>query len=78
MCEICRQSPCNSRCPNYEESEISNLICDICGEYIFRNEEYISRKKLYAHLDCFDSPNEVLDWLEYPIHINYKGGFYED
>ena len=32
MCEICRQTPCNSRCPNAPEPEPVEK-CLKCGEY---------------------------------------------
>lgn len=39
MCEICRKSPCDSRCPNADSPIITK--CDWCREDIYAGEEYI-------------------------------------
>lgn len=36
MCSICRQSPCNPRCPNYEPIVVAK--CEICGDEIYEGE----------------------------------------
>lgn len=39
MCDICRQSPCASNCPNAPDPIIV-YICDGCGSPIYEGDEY--------------------------------------
>lgn len=39
MCDMCRQSPCDPRCPNAPEP-VSVFICSGCGESIYEGEDY--------------------------------------
>ena len=39
MCEVCRRSPCDSRCPNAPEPR-SVFICSGCGHDIYEGEDY--------------------------------------
>ena len=39
MCEICRQTPCNSRCPNAPEPEPVEK-CLKCGDGIYQGDGY--------------------------------------
>ena len=43
MCELCKQNPCDRRCPNSREQDISKKIgrCMICDETIIDDEEHI-------------------------------------
>lgn len=61
MCEICRMSPCHSRCPNAPDTPVCK--CEICGENIYAGEvmyviegeniceNCIDRGRTYAELD---------------------------
>lgn len=67
MCEICRQHPCHSRCPNYEPPK-TDYHCSICDEGIYNGEEYIENNNgEYTHYDCLDSFKELLDFLDIGI-----------
>lgn len=39
MCDMCWQSPCDSRCPNAPEPPVFAL-CRECGEPIYDGDEY--------------------------------------
>ena len=39
MCDVCRHSPCDPRCPNAPE-EIAVFICSGCGLDIYEGEDY--------------------------------------
>ena len=60
ICEICRMSPCDSRCPNAPEPpEVGE--CDNCGEEI-REGEYIYRLGDYKYCErCVNSAREVAE-----------------
>lgn len=38
MCSECHQTPCDSRCPNYEPQVFGE--CDMCGAEIYEGEDY--------------------------------------
>lgn len=66
MCEICGQTPCLTRCPNYRQR--SNFHCCYCKEGIFPGEEYLSNcDGQYIHRDCIPNSDFVIDWLGYEI-----------
>lgn len=67
MCDICRQFPCNSRCPNYTIP--SNIqYCSICNEPIYGGEEYIENLYgEYAHWECVDYGRDLIRFLGYEI-----------
>ena len=63
MCEICRQIPCHSRCPNYEPPKASHY-CSICGEGIYDGEDYIENQDgEYIHYECVQGIRQLLEWL---------------
>lgn len=67
MCDICRQFPCNSRCPNYIPSK-PHYYCSICNEPIYDGEEYIvNDDKDYAHWECVDYGIDLVRFLGYEI-----------
>lgn len=67
MCEICRQSPCDPRCPNYEPP-MADYYCSACGEGIYEDEEYIRNDDGdRRHIDCFYNTKELLEWLGYSV-----------
>lgn len=39
MCEVCRQHPCDSRCPNAPEEPVYG-VCEACGDYIYVGDEF--------------------------------------
>lgn len=67
MCEICRENPCNYRCPNYVPYP-SNYCCSVCNEPIYYGEKYIeNNKKEYAHWDCVCYGTDLVEFLGYEI-----------
>lgn len=51
MCDYCRKSPCESRCPNFDYGD-SVFTCWGCGEGIYPQEEYIQIGNLFYHKEC--------------------------
>ena len=52
MCEICRQTPCDYRCPNYSSTALHSK-CSLCGDTIEIGEEYVeSNNGNVAHVEC--------------------------
>ena len=73
LCTICRQDPCNPRCPNYIP-EKTNLYCSSCGEGIYDGEEYIENMDgEYRHYDCFHGIRELVEWLGYVVKTMEDG-----
>ena len=69
MCEICRSYPCHPRCPNYIPPKASHY-CSICKEGIYDGEEYIENDYgKYAHWDCIENKEDLLDFLDKSINI---------
>ena len=67
MCDICHQSPCHPRCPNYETPK-SSYYCSICGDPILNEEEYIMNDDGdFRHYECFRGMRDLLDWLGYKV-----------
>lgn len=68
-CEYCHGEGLHfSGCPNYLPAK-TKYYCSICGEGIQDGEEYIENDDDYAHIECFDSINELLDWFGCEIRI---------
>ena len=67
-CEYCmRTSDHHPSCPNYKSPKASHY-CDICGEGVYRGEEYIVNDDgEYRHYDCFQGMRDLLEWLGYEI-----------
>ena len=67
MCSICKQYPCNVRCPNYIPPKASH--CGSIGnEGIYGGEEYIENDDgEYAHWDCVDYGRDLAKFLGYEI-----------
>lgn len=52
MCDVCRRSPCDPRCPNAPDPP-TVYTCKYCGEPIVPGEEYLELDGDYYHLeDC--------------------------
>ena len=50
MCVECNQTPCNNRCPNYEDEIIG--FCNYCGNEIFESEQYFENENLFCSKEC--------------------------
>ena len=73
MCDVCRQNPCHSRCPNYIQPKTTHH-CSSCGEGIYDGEEYIENMdNEYMHYDCFCGMRELIEWLGYEIKTMENG-----
>lgn len=67
MCDICWQTPCAARCPNYIPKKAKHY-CSICNQGILNGEEYIENDcGEYAHYDCFSGMKDLLEWLGYSV-----------
>ncbi len=63
MCELCRKTPCDTRCPNYV-SPLAEHYCSICNEGIYTGEEYIKNDNGdYVHYECISGTRDLLNWL---------------
>lgn len=72
MCELCLQNPCHPRCPNHSPIN-THVCCDKCGEMIEVGDEYLENiNGNAAHLDCFYSIGNLLDWLDEDIKVMEK------
>lgn len=69
MCELCRKTPCDTRCPNYV-SPFTEHYCSICNEGICTGEEYIKNDNGdYVHYECISGIRDLLNWLGINICI---------
>lgn len=61
MCEICRQIPCDSRCPAAPEI-VPIHQCGICGEGIYEGDKYFQDGSSDICEECMDdiSAEEML------------------
>lgn len=53
MCEICRSTPCLSRCPNAAEP-VPVYECSRCGYGIFEGDKYYDSPEGYICEDCIE------------------------
>ena len=69
MCDLCLQTPCHPRCPNYSSIN-THVYCNRCGEMIQIGEEYIENKDgEIIHLDCVYGVRDLLDWFGENINV---------
>lgn len=64
MCALCRQNPCDNRCPNAPEPE-PVMICSRCEEGIFAGEKYFESSDGPICEECLHdmSGTEVLELI---------------
>lgn len=62
MCDICRQTPCHSRCPNAPEPKPVKRCC-LCGEGIYEGDEYLITTDGCVCKDCLGDFS-INQWLE--------------
>lgn len=67
-CEYCHQEISHDpRCPKYDAGK-PKRYCVICGHGIYSGDEYIENYcKENAHLDCFDTMQDLASWLGYDV-----------
>lgn len=69
MCEICRQTPCNYRCPNYIPPHAS-LVCAFCEKGIYPWDTYVENyNRSSIHIDCVDRISDLVTWLGFDVKI---------
>lgn len=67
ICDICRQTPCSPRCPNYVETNKLEA-CSICKDWIVKGDKYIvNDDSMCAHLDCLENVTDLAKWLGYDV-----------
>jgi len=57
MCSICRQIPCDPRCPNAPDPPVF-AKCDKCGEYIYVGDECINDDMTICR-NCLDDMDAI-------------------
>ena len=61
MCMICRQTPCDSRCPNAPDPP-TVFTCALCGAPIVQGDEYLELDGSYYHMeDCARAEPQFTD-----------------
>ena len=58
MCELCRQHPCSSRCPNAPDPP-AVFICSGCGQEIYEGEDYWDIMGEQFCEDCIDEARRI-------------------
>lgn len=67
MCNICNKFKCDPRCPNSEQ-EKPLFYCEVCGQGIYKNEEYIENIDCeHIHFDCIIGMRWLINWLGYEV-----------
>lgn len=61
MCDICRQSPCSSRCPNAPDPS-AEYICDGCGYGIYDGETYVQFGEERYCEECVSNARKFAGW----------------
>ena len=64
MCDICRQSPCASQCPNAPEPK-SVFICSGCGGNIYDGEYYYDVLGEQFCEECMDGAKKEAEYDPY-------------
>ena len=63
MCDVCRQSPCDPRCPNAPEPK-SVFICSGCGDLIYDGDDYYEIMGEQFCQNCIDDARRVAEYIE--------------
>ncbi len=63
MCDVCRQSPCDPRCPNAPEPQ-SVFICSGCGDPIYDGDDYYEIMGEQFCQNCIDDARRVAEYIE--------------
>lgn len=75
MCEICRHTPCDSRCPNAEEPKPVHT-CEWCKEPIYSGDKYMDTSEGPVCKDCIEDMS-VMEFCEL-IGESFKTAEMED
>lgn len=60
MCDICRQTPCASMCPNAPEPSVF-ARCSECGAKIYDGEDYYEIINEYICEDCVSNAHKIAE-----------------
>ena len=63
MCDICRQSPCDPRCPNAPEPP-SVFICSGCGDLIYDGDDYYEIMGEQFCQNCIEDARRVAEYID--------------
>lgn len=76
MCALCRQNPCDSRCPNAPEPT-PITICISCEEGIYRDDKYLDLPEGAICEECVGSMSgkELLEYLGEELCVAKEGDF---
>lgn len=77
MCNTCRRTPCDPRCPN-AEPEKPIYVCNHCKEGIFFEDRYAEIGNDKFCLDCLESMDidELLAIFDISVQKAYKEEFH--
>lgn len=65
MCQLCRQSPCDCRCPNAPDpEEIPVFVCSGCGTNIVDGEDYWEIMGEQYCESCIDKSRKIARAVE--------------
>lgn len=68
MCDVCRKTICDNRCPNKKVKKRYNY-CSHCGEDIQDGEEYVvNDDNEHIHYSCVTT-REMIHFLGYKVRI---------
>lgn len=77
MCDVCRCSPCLTRCPNASDNPV--LWCSVCGEGVNEGEEYWDLDNPVCTLCLHDmSVADIMDLLGYGLSVAEEDIMEED
>ena len=60
MCDVCRQTPCASACPNAPEPPIF-ARCHNCGTKIYDGDDYYNINDEYWCEDCIEERHKTAE-----------------
>lgn len=62
MCDVCRQFPCDPRCPNAPEPP-SVFVCSGCGDNIYDGDDYYEVMGEQFCQNCIDDARKVAEFI---------------
>ena len=63
MCEVCRQFPCDTRCPNSPEPK-AVFVCSGCGKHILDGDDYWDILGEQFCEVCIDHAKGVAEYID--------------
>lgn len=64
MCDICRQIPCDTRCPNAKDDvdDVDDVECRMCKLPIHKGDRYLPTPEGSYCIECLKSFS-IWEWL---------------